>query len=378
VNFRYLLPDEITELVEAALAAGLAGDAVRNILKAALNQGFALGSLVDNVGQPQLQLYADLNTMNFVERLADGTVPLRDWLRIAGSLARGRGRTEANIFTKYEAIVEAKASGQPALPDPQTLREVMNNEHIVHQNDMLDFWYLSAGILAGASVAKLLVPRYENGAPVLDALGKPIYFDGTGWLLTDQLIMTNKHVVEARKRGENPPSDADLLLQGANTQIQFGYDTEDVAPPAVPTAKLEAWDTDLDFAILRLAAAATHKPLRLRNQSVVFSDGIYVPLNIIQHPGANAPKKIAIRNNLLTAADQTTIRYFTDTLPGSSGSPVFDDAWRVIALHRGSVSVQGVSFQGQSVAVVNVGTQINAILKHLELHSTQLRNEITV
>jgi endonuclease G, mitochondrial len=377
MSFRYLKPEQIDEIVQEALAAGLGSDAVRNVLRAALNQNFALSSLTD-LGLPQLQLYSDLNTMNFVERLADGSVPLLDWLRQAGSLTRQMGRTQASVFTKYEAIVDAKASGQPSLPDPTTLREVINNEDIVHQNDMLDFSFLLAGVFAGAAVARLVVPRYENGAPALDTSNKPRRFGGTGWLLTKQLIMTNKHVVDARNKGEPSLDEADLLLQGANTEVQFGYDSLDESPPSMIATKLEAWDADLDFAVLRLATAVPHKPLRLRNQSVVFSAGTYVPLNIIQHPGVNVPKKIAIRNNLLTAADETTIRYFTDTLGGSSGSPVFDDEWRVIALHRGSVSVQNVSFQGQNVAVANIGTQINAILKHLELHHKELRNEIVV
>ena len=78
-----------------------------------------------------------------------------------------------------------------------------------------------------------------------------------------------------------------------------------------------------------------------------------MPLNIIQHPSGH-PKRVALRNNLLTDADATTIRYFTDTLTGSSGSPVFSDEWKVIGLHRGSTSVAGVSFQGRDTAVVNV------------------------
>ena len=41
--------------------------------------------------------------------------------------------------------MDAKASGQPLLPDPATLREVVNNEDIIHRDDMVDFWFLSAG-----------------------------------------------------------------------------------------------------------------------------------------------------------------------------------------------------------------------------------------
>ena len=86
-------------------------------------------------------------------------------------------------------------------------------------------------------------------------------------------------------------------------------------------------------------------------------------MNIIQHPEGRS-KKIAIRNNLVTHSTETELRYFTDTMGGSSGAPVFNDSWEVVALHRGSTVVRGVNFQGNDTAWVNVGTQITAILHH--------------
>ena len=208
-------------------------------------------------------------------------------------------------------------------------------------------------------MAKLLVPRYEGGAPALENNKARRRF-GTGWLITDRLVVTNHHIVNCRNQQEPPASDADLLLQGSHTIVRFDYNEADDPGVDVEVEKLEAWDQRLDFAILRLKTAVTRMPLQVQKLPVVFSAGIYVSVNIIQHPRGH-PKRVGLRNNLLTSADENTIRYFTDTLPGSSGSPVFDDTWHVIALHRGSHPVQGVSFQGRDVAVVNVGTQITAI-----------------
>jgi vWA-MoxR associated protein C-terminal domain/Effector-associated domain 5 len=120
MNFRYLAAVEIEEIVQATVQAGLGTNAVRGTLLAMLNQGFALG--LQDVGHPLWQIHADLNAMNVVERLADGSVPLRDWLHQAGSLARQVGRSQAEVFTKYETQVDAHAGGQPLLPDPNTLR----------------------------------------------------------------------------------------------------------------------------------------------------------------------------------------------------------------------------------------------------------------
>jgi V8-like Glu-specific endopeptidase len=373
----YLNADEINEVVQAAMAAELGANAARNVLISALNQGYA-NTLFDVGGNPMFQLYADLNAMNSVDQLSDGSVPLRDWLRQAGFLARQALRREADVFTKFEVRVDAEASGQHSLPDPANLREVVNNEDIVHRDDMVDFWFLSAGMLAGKSVAKLLVPRYENDVLMMGDNG-PRRTIGTGWLITDRHIITNHHVVKCRKKGDpqEAVSDADLLLQGANTTVRFDYDDADDTGNDVDAEKLEAWNEPLDFAILRLKMAVAPKPLQILNQPVVFNAGTYVPVNIIQHPSGH-PKRVALRNNLLTSADENSIRYFTDTLTGSSGAPVFDDAWRVIALHRGSQAVRDVSFQGRDVAVVNVGTQITAILKYLNAHHNDLRKEIKV
>lgn len=85
-----------------------------------------------------------------------------------------------------------------------------------------------------------------------------------------------------------------------------------------------------------------------------------MPLNIIQHP-VGQPKKIAIRNNLATRADSPELRYFTATLGGSSGSPVFNDNWRVVGIHRGSIGTKVLNFQGRTSAIINLGTQMAAI-----------------
>jgi endonuclease G, mitochondrial len=114
---------------------------------------------------------------------------------------------------------------------------------------------------------------------------------------------------------------------------------------------------------------AIYAPLRKPN------NGGYIAVNIIEHPEGTA-KKIAIRNDLVTASSGTELRYFTDTKQGSSGSPVLDDQWRVAALHRGSTVAENVQFQGRTVAWVNLGTQITAILEHLKQAFPSVASEI--
>jgi V8-like Glu-specific endopeptidase len=56
-------------------------------------------------------------------------------------------------------------------------------------------------------------------------------------------------------------------------------------------------------------------------------------VSIIQHPGGG-PKKIALSENQVVVVQKELVQYTTDTLPGSSGAPVLDDHWEVIAMHH--------------------------------------------
>lgn len=59
-------------------------------------------------------------------------------------------------------------------------------------------------------------------------------------------------------------------------------------------------------------------------------------VNIIQHPNGE-PKQLAIRNNQVVDELELFLHYQTDTDPGSSGAPVFNDQWEVVALHHSGV-----------------------------------------
>ena len=107
------------------------------------------------------------------------------------------------------------------------------------------------GLQAARSVARLLIRRYENGAAVPGDTG--LYW-GTGWLIGDGLMLTNHHVINARDRGESAASVQDFDKQAANTAVEFDADSDDRAPEKAKIAKIEAADSKLDYALLRIEA----------------------------------------------------------------------------------------------------------------------------
>ena len=144
---------------------------------------------------------------------------------------------------------------------------------------------------------------------------------------------------------------------------------------------LAAWwprydKTPLDFAILKLKQPSPRNPLTLAPQSLAQVGSDKLPVNIVQHPQGN-PKMIGVRNNLVSSLEEWEIRYFTDTMRGSSGSPVCDDDWHVVALHRATVQLsQNVNFQGKDTAWVNRGVRIDRLIEHLKSEPSNLWAEI--
>ncbi|MFJ7067678.1 trypsin-like peptidase domain-containing protein [Streptomyces sp. NPDC101115] len=365
----YLTSDELLGVENAAMEAGLADRSLRGRLFAGIKEHFWMALLPQPT--PFRQLQSDLRTMNRVERLMEGEVPLELWLRNAIGLAADLGAVA--VFQRALDHVVRDAAGEPDLPDEFLSAEF--KEEIVVRDDMVPFEFLYEGFVAGAAVARVTVPPYESGQQL-----HPAYpHVGTGWLIAPGLLVTNHHVVNARNGiggGRKRAAEEDLQLQVRNSRTRFDYGADQAETEEATASGLVAWDEELDYAVVRLTTAQPERMvLRVATTPCQAQGNAPQAVNIIQHP-KGMPKRVALRNNLVYQADEKNLAYFTDTQGGSSGSPVFTDRWTVVALHRGARRVSDLDYQGRTTAVVNVGTQMSRILTHLRENRPELYEEI--
>ncbi len=216
---------------------------------------------------------------------------------------------------------------------------------------------------------------------------------GTGFLVGPALLLTNYHVMEPVILGEQgqttpqglraTPADVTLrfdykrLASGAvlNAGTTFRLDPDewllDASPMSAtdgqPDAGLPTPD-ELDYALLQLDGNPGDMPpgdpakqppnapprgwVRVLDQAYDFASGS--PLFIVQHP-QGAPLKIALDTEAVIAlnANQTRVTYRTNTEPGSSGSPCFNSALELVALHHvGDPAYQPTYNQGVPLAAI--------------------------
>jgi endonuclease G len=302
-----------------------------------------------------------------------------------GQLSDGRWATEVVLRnalraarnTQFEVRIEAVRQLFD-LPAAKVQLSQLPEKIASEVSYLMPVGFLEAGHRVSRAVARLSVQRVFDGEPALTN-GHPSLVLGTGWLIAPNLLLTNHHVVAARFAGEPPAKASDLQHQAARTEAWFDYVAVDRPRVAYQSWGLEAFDQGLDYAVLRLAGEATGGGpplsswgwLRLAPEGDQLSAGR--PLNIIQHPAGDV-KQIAIRRNDYVGPGQgDEFQYLTDTLPGSSGSPVFNDDWLVMGLHRASQTVPEKVYKGETIKYNNVGVRIHAIVQHLP---EVLRHEI--
>lgn len=206
-------------------------------------------------------------------------------------------------------------------------------ERYIGDNDLLPINYLVIGYLQSRSVGLI---RYFDRKEGKEAVA-------TGFLVSENLLLTNHHVFPV-------DSLAEFQAFAKDPTIEFNYEydvdgnrADDVQFVLQPERFLHT-SKELDMALVAVSSTDKSGKQALKNQGFLVLNGKLGKAglgdfaSIIQHPSGKE-KQIAIRKNEVINIDlPDVILYVSDTAQGSSGSPVFNDQWQVIALHSAGVA----------------------------------------
>ena len=204
---------------------------------------------------------------------------------------------------------------------------------------------------------------------------------GTGFLLdgaalglggAGPVFVTNAHVLSDTVPGAIRPSDALVTFEldyPADGKPVFHKIAEILltSPPG-PLGQPSQAEGLLDVSVARLEQATGYGVLQV-SALLPIVDG-QAKAYVIGHPRGSG-LQIAVHDSELLAVDDANrlVHYRTPTDPGSSGSPVFNEDWRLIALHHGGSSTMPRFRPAGTVYQANEGVTIQAIRAGIRLAS---------
>jgi endonuclease G, mitochondrial len=300
-----------------------------------------------------------------IDRFRERTAPREE---IARKLSTGSA-IAANAPERLErriARIMAQEAGRGPAPMADTAVPAATAsvlERILGRNDLMSITFLESAVAAARTVARIEIRSQQRTVGY-----------GTGSLVAPRILLTNNHVLG---------SEADAATSLAEFEYQDG-----VAAPTVfelDPASFFVTDPALDYTMVAVRERGTEGAdlrrfgfNRLIEQEGKILIGEY--LNIVQHPNGDV-KQVALRENQLKDILPEFLHYQTDTAPGSSGSPVFNDQWELVALHHSGVphmdahgrylTIDGMPWEpamGEHRIhwVANEGARVSRIVAHLK------------
>lgn len=275
------------------------------------------------------------------------------------------------VEARFERLVQMKqvpadmmlnSTARPGAAERQRMLERIIDE----TNDLQSASFLSLGARTVRTTARISGNHRLRRLPI-----------GSGFLVSSRLLLTNNHVL--------PDANA-----AARAVIEFNYELDaDSAQGSIAAYRLEPdvlflTDAHLDYTLVAVAPRSDGRTAgdEFGWNNLVAQQGKIITgesLNVVGHPMGRL-KEITIRNGSLQFQHDEFLQYTTDTEPGNSGSPVYNDQWEVVALHHAGVPSTdadgnwlkrdgAVWRDGESDDAVhwvaNEGARISVLLRHI-------------
>jgi len=269
---------------------------------------------------------------------------------------------DSHIWTRQPILAPRKTISDDEAEDIRRGRKDALEAAIGPTVDFLPFSFLPMGTRRGRAVARVEVRHREpEGVRTIGT--------GTGFLIAPFLLMTNHHVL---------PS----VASAKDSLAQFNYELDILGGEVDP----DDWQLDpdrlfvtspfeeLDFTVVALKPKGTEEagttygtiPLRADQAKTMRGERVLV----IQHPAGRRKEVVLHESKVTEFLEGGFLHYTADTLVGSSGSPVFNDQWDIVALHHrgvirldkdGKPIMEGSDF----ICDANEGIRVSAIVNKL-------------
>lgn len=293
--------------------------------------------------------------------------------RVEKRLARlGADWAMARAIERTPTEPASSAGSTLQLPPESFNGEVLGLERLIGRNNLTPIAFLEEGVQVARPVGRITISGPGGG-------------HGTGFMVSPSLLLTNNHVLRDTE---------DASRSKVAFAFQDGIDGRPLVPAVFQLEPLRFFVTDraLDYSLVAVAPQGVQGEALSSFGQLVLSEaegqvvvGEFV--NIIQHPRGE-PKQISLRENQIVDVLERFLHYESDTREGSSGSPVFNDQWEVVALHHSAVpktdaegrplSVDGTVWrpemgEQQLAWRANEGVRISRVLR--ALHEAPLSGE---
>jgi endonuclease G len=197
-------------------------------------------------------------------------------------------------------------------------------ERIIEGNELQPVNYLELGAIASRAICRI---------ELLDERQVRCGW-ATGFLIAPEVLLTNNHVLPTASMAHRARAQFDVeldVLGAAKPVLEFALQPDRLFHTSAP----------LDYSVCAVAPAGPGGAplsgfgfLPLVGVTGKAVEGEW--LTIVQHPNGET-KQVCVRENRLLTRTDEVLWYSTDTLGGSSGAPVFNNSWQVVALHHKGV-----------------------------------------